>query len=216
MQLFLPVDVDDAFHDDNGMVEASVVGDLPSCDADQSREPYEGMVFESEAAARAYYDEYAGQAGFLTRVLSSRKSERDGSIISRGLGCRNMLNAQKSANISGDMGEKRSDGCTAMLLIKREDAERWVVRKFVRDHNHPLVVSLPKRRPTFVSMKILISTYFIFPFLGFTFFSQLVAPVFQVDYTFSIWHWRVNLIISFSFISTNHSRPLAWLVNGKD
>ncbi|GFP80702.1 protein far1-related sequence 5 [Phtheirospermum japonicum] len=107
------------------------------------------MVFNSEAVARAHYDEYAGRAGFLTRIISSRKSERDGSIISRGIGCRNTLNIQKSDNISNEVGEKRPDGCTAMFLVKKESRERWVVRKFVRDHNHPLVVSLPKRRPTF-------------------------------------------------------------------
>ncbi|KAL3634359.1 hypothetical protein CASFOL_021413 [Castilleja foliolosa] len=112
-------------------------------------EPYEGMVFDSEAVARAHYDEYAGRAGFSTRIISSRKSERDGSIISRGIACRNFLNNQKSDNISNEVLEKRQDGCAAMLLVKKESGERWVVRKFVRDHNHPLVVSLPKRRPTF-------------------------------------------------------------------
>ncbi|KAL7128114.1 hypothetical protein ABFS83_14G294200 [Erythranthe nasuta] len=152
MQYFLVVDMEDALDRGNGMTEASVVGEVTSCQADintESTEPYEGMTFESDSAARAYYDNYAGRAGFLTRVLSSRKSERDGSIISRGLGCRNILNAQKVCNISNEAGEKRRDGCTAMLLIKRENGGRWVVRKFVRDHNHPLVASLPKRRPTY-------------------------------------------------------------------
>ncbi|KAL0366669.1 UNVERIFIED_CONTAM: protein FAR1-RELATED SEQUENCE 5 [Sesamum radiatum] len=150
VQHFLPVDVEDRL-DGGGkeMIEASVMADLTSCEVDRKGEPYEGMIFESEAAARAYYDEYAGQAGFLTRVLSSRKSERDGSLISRGLGCRNILHVQKSGSLSNETGEKRRDGCTAMLLVKKESAGRWIVRKFVRDHNHPLVVSLPKRRPTF-------------------------------------------------------------------
>ncbi|KAK4433802.1 protein FAR1-RELATED SEQUENCE 5 [Sesamum alatum] len=150
VQHFLPVDVEDRLDGGGkGMIETSVVADLTSCEVDRKGEPYEGMIFESEAAARAYYDEYAGRAGFLTRVLSSRKSERDGSLISRGLGCKNILHVQKSGSISSEAGEKRRDGCTAMLLVKKESAGRWVVRKFVRDHNHPLVVSLPKRRPTF-------------------------------------------------------------------
>lgn len=151
MQHFLSVDVEDTLDGCNGMIEASVEGDCTSCEADRNAEPYVGMVFDSEAAARVCYNEYAGRAGFSTRILSSRKSERDGSIISRGLGCRNILNIQKSGNISNEGGEKRRDGCTAMLLLKRENGGSWVVRKFVRDHNHPLVVSLPKRRPTFVS-----------------------------------------------------------------
>ncbi|PIN03499.1 hypothetical protein CDL12_23971 [Handroanthus impetiginosus] len=143
------MNVEDTLDGGHEMIEASIVGDLTSCEAERNAEPCEGMTFESEAAARAFYDEYAGRAGFLTRVLSSRKSERDGSIISRGLGCRNILNIQKSGDISNDLGEKRRDSCTAMFLVKRESAGRWVVRKFVREHNHPLVVSLPKRRPTF-------------------------------------------------------------------
>ncbi|KAK6122896.1 hypothetical protein DH2020_043362 [Rehmannia glutinosa] len=149
VQHFLSVDVEDTLDGGSGMIEASAVGDFTSSESDRNLEPYEGMVFDSEAAARAYYDEYAGRAGFLTRILSSRKSERDGSIISRGIGCRNILSIQKSGNISNEVGEKRRDGCTAMVLVKRESGDRWVVRKFVRDHNHPLVVSLPKRRPTF-------------------------------------------------------------------
>lgn len=148
------MDVEDASDDGNGMIEASVAGEITSCQAETNSEPYEGMTFESDAAARAYYDEYAGRAGFSTRILSSRKSERDGSIISRGLGCRNILNVQKSGSISNAVGEKRRDGCTAMLLVKRESEGRWVVQKFVRDHNHPLLVSLPKRRPTYVSTRL--------------------------------------------------------------
>ncbi|KAL8487394.1 hypothetical protein ACS0TY_023449 [Phlomoides rotata] len=148
--MFSLVDVEDA--EDGGivMMEASVSGDFTSSEADRNIEPHVGMVFESEAAARAYYNEYAGRLGFSTRILSSRKSECDGSIISRGLGCRNILNIQKSGNnILNEGGEKRRDGCTATLLVKRENEGRWVVQKFVREHNHPLVVSLPKRRPTF-------------------------------------------------------------------
>nr|POF21583.1 hypothetical protein CFP56_10795 [Quercus suber] len=60
------------------------------------------------------------------------------SIISRGLGCR------------GGSVNRKQDGqrevCTAMILLKREKSGRWVVRKFVRDHNHPLVVQLQKSR----------------------------------------------------------------------
>ncbi|KAL6571300.1 hypothetical protein OROHE_002943 [Orobanche hederae] len=144
----LKVDVEDTLDGGSGRIEASAVGDFASCEAERNLEPCEGMVFDSEASARAYYDEYAGRVGFLTRVLSSRKSERDGSIISCGIGCRSSVHIQKSGNISNEVGEKRRDGCTAMLLVKKESGGRWVVHKFVRDHNHPSVVSLPERRPT--------------------------------------------------------------------
>lgn len=128
--------VDMEVDDGNGRLETSAAGEQSTCDVDTNQEPYVGMDFESEEAARAFYNKYAKQEGFLTRVLSSRKSERDRSIISRGLGCR------------GGSVNRKQDGqrevCTAMILLKREKSGRWVVRKFVRDHNHPLVVQLQK------------------------------------------------------------------------
>ncbi|CAN4099130.1 unnamed protein product [Withania somnifera] len=127
--------------EDNGArrVESTAEGQASTSEADRIPEPNEGMTFESEEAARAYYNEYAGTTGFIIRVLSSRKSERDGSIISGGLGCRGIP----------DNHNRRRECCTAMYLVKRERPDTRVVRKFVRDHNHPLVMSPSKRRPTF-------------------------------------------------------------------
>ncbi|KAH0666905.1 hypothetical protein KY285_028111 [Solanum tuberosum] len=137
--------------EDNGTrsVESSAEGQVSTSEADRTQEPNEGMTFESEQAARAYYDKYAGMTGFVTHVLSSRKSERDGSIISRGLGCRGIPDNQRAVSLSNQKRDRRRDGCTAMILVKREKPGMWVVRKFVRDHNHPLVMSPSKRRPTF-------------------------------------------------------------------
>ena len=151
VQYFFSVDADAALDGGNGLMEASVPGDVTTGEAERNEEPYVGMVFETEAAARAYYNEYAGRAGFLTRIISSSKSEGDGSFVSRGFGCRNVPTNQKTGNMSNEGGQKRRGGCTATLLVKRENGGRWVVKKFVRDHNHPLVVSLPRRCPTFVS-----------------------------------------------------------------
>jgi hypothetical protein len=50
-------------------------------------EPHKGMEFESEDAAKVFYDEYARQIGFVMRVMSCRRSERDGRILARRLGC---------------------------------------------------------------------------------------------------------------------------------
>lgn len=118
--------------------------ELPSCEPENNQEPCEGMQFESEEAARTFYDNYATRLGFITRVLSSRKSERDGTVISRGLGCRGDSENHKSESLM-----IRKKGCTAMILVKREKPGNWVVRKFVRDHNHPLRVSVSRRRSTF-------------------------------------------------------------------
>lgn len=133
---------------ETGRMEASAGGELISFEGDTVQEPYEGMLFESEGAAKAFYDEYARRVGFVTRVLSSRKSERDGSIISRGLGCRGGSDNKKARHLQTQKRDRRREGCTAMILVKREKPGQWIVRKFVRDHNHPLVVQLQKSRPT--------------------------------------------------------------------
>ncbi|XP_058181517.1 protein FAR-RED IMPAIRED RESPONSE 1-like [Rhododendron vialii] len=120
-------------------IETSVCGELSVCEYERNQEPFEGMLFDTEEAARAFYDEYATQVGFVTRVLSSRRSERDGSIISRGLGCRDGSYNKKR--------DRRREGCTAKFLVKKEKSGAWAVKNFVSDHNHPLVVTLPNRRP---------------------------------------------------------------------
>lgn len=124
-------------------------GELSLCESDKNQEPCEGMLFESEEAARTFYDDYAGRVGFVTRVLSSRKSERDGTIISRGLGCRGDVENHKNGSVIIKKKNKVREGCAAMILVKREKPGNWVVRKFVREHNHPLCVSVSKRRPAF-------------------------------------------------------------------
>ncbi|KAF7824937.1 protein FAR1-RELATED SEQUENCE 2-like [Senna tora] len=132
---------------DEGNRDTETSGDAGACiyEAHPNQEPYEGMSFESEKAARDSYDAYASRTGFMTRVLSSRKSERDGSIISRGLGCRGVSYSRTKVNFEK---QDRQNVCAAMILLKREKAGEWVVRKFVRDHNHPLVVDLLKTRQT--------------------------------------------------------------------
>lgn len=136
--------------EENGMIETLTGGESSVCEAGSVEEPREGMVFQSEEAARAFYDDYARQTGFVTRVLSSRKSERDGSIISRGLGCRWL--SDNLTKVQTQKKHKRREACTAMILLKREKSGRWFVRKFVRDHIHPLVVQLQKNRRTLVSL----------------------------------------------------------------
>ncbi|GFY92804.1 hypothetical protein Acr_08g0012000 [Actinidia rufa] len=69
--------------DGAGIIVASVGGELSSGEFEGNQEPVEVMLFDTEEAARAFYDEYATRVGFVTRVLSSQRSERDGSIISR-------------------------------------------------------------------------------------------------------------------------------------
>ncbi|GMH16313.1 hypothetical protein Nepgr_018154 [Nepenthes gracilis] len=107
-------------------------------------EPYEGMDFESEEAAKAFYNSYARRIGFSTRVSSSRRSRRDGGIIQRSFVCakegfRN-LNEKRTKN--REIKRPRvitRVGCKAMLSVKIQDSGKWVVTGFVKEHNHELV-----------------------------------------------------------------------------
>ncbi|XP_011012934.1 PREDICTED: protein FAR1-RELATED SEQUENCE 5-like [Populus euphratica] len=99
------------------------------------------MVFESENAARVFYDEYAKRERFLTPIVSSRKSEHDGTAISRRLACNKEgfnLSSQKTGQVKIRKREGKRESCMAMILVKREKLEKWVVTKFMREHNHPM------------------------------------------------------------------------------
>ncbi|KAM7496299.1 hypothetical protein LguiA_020713 [Lonicera macranthoides] len=109
-------------------------------------EPYVGMEFESEDDARKFYTDYAKRVGFVVRVMQRRRSEINGKTLARRLGC----NKQGfSPNQKGTFGPDKKprpsarEGCKATILVKVEKSGKWVVTRFVKDHNHPLVVTSP-------------------------------------------------------------------------
>ncbi|XP_022734925.1 protein FAR1-RELATED SEQUENCE 5-like isoform X4 [Durio zibethinus] len=109
------------------------------------------MEFESEDAAKIFYDEYARRVGFVMRVMSCRRSERDGRILARRLGCNKEGHC---VSIRGKFGPVRKprpstrEGCKAMIHIKLDKSRKWVITRFVKDHNHPLVVAPREARQT--------------------------------------------------------------------
>lgn len=107
-------------------------------------EPYEGMEFESEEAAKAFYNSYARRVGFSTRVSSSRRSRRDGAIIQRQFVCakEGFRNLNEKRTKDREIKRPRTVtrvGCKASLSVKMQDSGKWVVSGFVREHNHELV-----------------------------------------------------------------------------
>ncbi|XP_019177388.1 PREDICTED: protein FAR1-RELATED SEQUENCE 5-like [Ipomoea nil] len=117
---------------------------------DMNLEPYEGMEFESEEAAKAFYNGYARRVGFSTRVSMSRRSRRDGAIIQRSFVCAKQgfrVDKAKPTSCHDDGGGRVKRprvetrvGCKAMLLVKiQEESGKWVVAGFIREHNHELV-----------------------------------------------------------------------------
>ncbi|GAB2245901.1 hypothetical protein Droror1_Dr00001394 [Drosera rotundifolia] len=117
---------------------------VPQCEAEL--EPLVGMEFESEEAAKAFYNSYARRVGFSTRVSSSRRSRKDGAIIQRSFVCckegfRNMNEKRyKEKEVKRPRMVTRV-GCKATMSVKMkgEVDGRWVVTGFVREHNHELV-----------------------------------------------------------------------------
>ncbi|XP_039000496.1 protein FAR1-RELATED SEQUENCE 5-like [Hibiscus syriacus] len=108
--------------------------------ADPNLEPFEGMGFDSEQSARVFYNSYARRMGFSTRVSVYQRSRRDGSIICRQIVC----SREGFRRASGQNRSKRQRtvtrvGCRAQITVKKQSAGKWVVSKFVKDHNHELV-----------------------------------------------------------------------------
>ncbi|PON65943.1 FHY3/FAR1 family [Trema orientale] len=107
-------------------------------------EPYLGMEFDSEEAAKEFYDEYARRLGFVMRIDQCRRSEVDKRILSRRLSCNKQGFSVKARDEVGHVRKQRSrsrEGCKAMVLVKVTKSGKWAVTRFVKDHTHPLIVS---------------------------------------------------------------------------
>ncbi|XVE79713.1 hypothetical protein DITRI_Ditri14bG0079400 [Diplodiscus trichospermus] len=96
-------------------------------DEDGISEPYSGMEFDSENAAKTYYDEYARHMGFSFKAGQLNRSKTNGRIVAREFVC-------------GRDGLKRrsAESCDAMLRIELK-GDKWVVTKFVKEHSHSVM-----------------------------------------------------------------------------
>ncbi|KAF9587942.1 hypothetical protein IFM89_006267 [Coptis chinensis] len=113
-------------------------------EGDTNLEPHVGMEFESEEAAKAFYNSYARRVGFSTRAHMSRRSKRNGAIIQRSFVCaREGFRVEREKNV-GDGKVRRPRavtrvGCKAMMALKVHSSGNWVVTSFEKEHNHELV-----------------------------------------------------------------------------
>lgn len=101
--------------------------EIPNQDDDENTKPCVGMEFESEEAAKTLYDGYARGVGFSTHVGQFSRSKPDGPIINWDFSCSREVHKRKNI-----------ESCNAMLRIERKDRNRWVVTKFIEDHNHSI------------------------------------------------------------------------------
>ncbi|XWS74241.1 hypothetical protein CRYUN_Cryun02cG0198700 [Craigia yunnanensis] len=93
-------------------------------DEDGISEPYVCMEFDSEDAAKTYYDEYARRMGFSSKAGQLSRSKTDETIVAREFVCGREALKRRSA-----------DSCDAMLRIELK-GDKWVVTKFVKEHSH--------------------------------------------------------------------------------
>ncbi|XVF46397.1 hypothetical protein PTKIN_Ptkin03bG0023500 [Pterospermum kingtungense] len=115
---------DDGDAEPNESGEANHVENSLAHEDDGMSEPYVGLEFDSEDAAKTYYDEYARRMGFSSKAGQLSRSKTGGTVVAREFVC-------------GREGQKRrsADSCDAMLRIELK-GDKWVVTKFVKEHNH--------------------------------------------------------------------------------
>ncbi|XP_078437791.1 protein FAR1-RELATED SEQUENCE 9-like [Wolffia australiana] len=147
---------------------------------DGGSEPYVGMEFESEEAAKLFYMAYASRVGFSVRISKSRRSRNDESIIMRRFVCsKEGFHMKKEASAGGgDEGKRRRkrtsirEGCQAMIEVIQKYYGRWVVTKFAPEHNHAV---LPPSRVRYVAPEEYAD---LEPFVGMEFSSHEDAQTF--------------------------------------
>lgn len=137
-----------------GTVDSSAATESDACKENGIQEPFVGMEFDSEDAAKEFYDEYARRVGFVMRIDQCRRSEVDKRILSRRLSCNKQGYYVKMRDQFGPVRKPRPttrEGCKAMMLVKVNKSGKWVATRFVKDHTHPMLVSGQPSRNTMVS-----------------------------------------------------------------
>ncbi|XP_059660006.1 protein FAR1-RELATED SEQUENCE 5-like [Cornus florida] len=135
----------DSFEGAEGNADSSegAEGNADSSEGAAVLEPYVGLEFESEDAARKFYIEYARRVGFVVRIMQRRRSGVDGRTLARRLGCNKQGFSPNHGALGPDKKPRSSarEGCKATILVKMEKSGKWVVTRFVKEHNHPLIVT---------------------------------------------------------------------------
>lgn len=109
-------------------VNASSTGrDLSNQEDVGNAKPQVGMEFDTEDAAKMFYDSYARRVGFSTHVGQFSRSKPDGPIVTWEFACSREVFKRKNV-----------ESCNAMLRLEKKDANGWVVTKFTEDHNHSM------------------------------------------------------------------------------
>ncbi|XP_077219949.1 protein FAR-RED IMPAIRED RESPONSE 1-like isoform X2 [Tasmannia lanceolata] len=113
------------------------MGEPTSIEGDASLEPFEGMKFDTRNAAHSFYVEYATHMGFRASTKFTSRSRRNGMFISVVYVCsKNGFRKHKGKDTDPQSISK--EGCKAALKLKRIEGGKWIVREFIKEHNHEL------------------------------------------------------------------------------
>ncbi|GJN38749.1 hypothetical protein PR202_gb27818 [Eleusine coracana subsp. coracana] len=129
---------------DQLMMAADMVG--------KSDEPYVGMEFESDAAARALYNAYAVRHGFGIRVARSRSERRKGVevlVMKRFVCLKEGHHKKKPDEPSNKKKRKRlsiRDGCPAMMEVVHRGPDKWVRQQVGAGAHSCVIVSADRAR----------------------------------------------------------------------
>ncbi|KAL3598911.1 hypothetical protein D5086_006829 [Populus alba] len=135
-------------------------GDGINLNSVKDAEPHDGMEFESKDEAFSFYKEYAKSVGFSTITKASRRSRISGKFIDAKFVCTRYGNKRDTSTIelpqpvsnadaATSLPVKRKRGrinqswsktdCKACMHVKRRQQDgRWVVRSFIKEHNHEI------------------------------------------------------------------------------
>ncbi|KAL3499809.1 hypothetical protein ACH5RR_038902 [Cinchona calisaya] len=102
--------------------------------------PKLGMEFNTEMAAKKYYEAYAKAIGFGTRLSKGHKDKNSEIMLDRIFCCsheRKRPKDKRNVNVKCPCPETRCD-CAAMMKISSRQTRKYRVVQFVPEHNHEL------------------------------------------------------------------------------
>ena len=122
-------------------------------------EPFIGMEFNSREEAREFYIAYGRRIGFTVRIHHNRRSRVNNQVIGQDFVCsKEGFRAKKYVHRKDRVlppPPATREGCQAMIRLALRDGGKWVVTKFVKEHNHKLMS--PSKVPWRGSGKHLVS-----------------------------------------------------------
>lgn len=106
-------------------------------------EPCIGMEFNSRDHAREFYIAYGRHTGFTVRIHHNRRSRVNNMVIGQDFVCSKEGFREKKYIYRKDRvlppPPATREGCPAMLRLTLRDGVKWVVTKFIKEHNHTLM-----------------------------------------------------------------------------